>query len=54
MAVANVADRRRWKKTGVRNLIRKSKLSQKAVYAILNGQPVRASTLAIFQRAIDT
>src|SRR5580704_3242934 len=54
MAVANVADRRRWKKTGVRNLIRKSKLSQQAVYAILNGQPVRASTLAIFQRAIDT
>jgi hypothetical protein len=53
MAVAGISDRRRWKKIGVRNLIRKSKLSQKAVYAILNGQSVRASTLAIFRRAID-
>jgi hypothetical protein len=53
MAVASVSDRRTWKKIGVRNLIRKSKLSQKAVYAILNGQPVRASTFAIFRRAID-
>jgi len=53
MAVANVSDRRRWKKIGVRNLIRKCKLSQKAVYVILNGQPVRASTFAIFRRAID-
>jgi hypothetical protein len=53
MQVAAASDRRRWKKIGVRNLIRKSKLSQKTVYAILNGQRVRASTLAIFQRAID-
>lgn len=53
MEVASVSDRRRWKKIGVRNLIRKSKLSQKAVYPILNGQPVRAGTLAIFRRTID-
>jgi hypothetical protein len=53
MAVANVSERRTWKKIGVRNLIRKSKLSQKAVYGILNGQPVRASTLAIFTQAVD-
>jgi hypothetical protein len=53
MAVASVSDRRRWKKIGVRNLIRKSKLSQKPVYAILNGQPVRVSTFAIFRWAID-
>jgi len=53
MPVAGVSDRRRWKKIGVRNLIRKSKLSQRAVYAILNGQPVRASTLQMFRRAID-
>jgi hypothetical protein len=53
MTVASVSDRRRWKKIGVRNLIRKSKLSQKAVYAILNGQPVRVSTFAIFRQAID-
>lgn len=53
MAVAGVSDRRRWKKIGVRNLIRKSKLSQKAGCDILKGQQTRASTLAIFRRAID-
>ena len=52
MWVASVSDRGRWKKIGVRNLIRRSKLSQKAIYAILNGQPVRVSTLAILQSAI--
>src|ERR1700693_474315 len=52
MAVASVSDRRRWKKIGARNLIRKSKLSQEVVYAILNGEPVRASTFVIFRRAI--
>jgi hypothetical protein len=35
-----------------KNFIRKSYLSQETVYANLNGQPVRASTLAIFRRAI--
>jgi hypothetical protein len=54
MAVANVPDQCRWKKIGIRNLIRKSKLSQKTVYAILNRQPVRASTFATFRRAIDS
>ena len=53
MAVAVVSDRRMWKKIGVRNLIRRSKLSQKTVYAILNGQPVRTRTFAIFRQAID-
>ena len=48
MVVAEASDRRRWKKAGVRNLMRKSRLSQKAVYAILNGQPARLSTLATF------
>jgi hypothetical protein len=52
MAVAEASDRLRWKKVGVRNLIRKSRLSQKAVYAILDGQPVRLRTLATFGRAI--
>src|SRR6266850_2304596 len=45
MVVAEASDRKRWKKIGVRELMRKSKLSQKAVYSIMNGQPVRRSTL---------
>lgn len=53
MAVAEAPDRRRWKKVGVRSLIRKSGLSQKAVYAIINGKPIRRSTLVIFRRALD-
>jgi len=53
MAVAEASDRRRWKKAGVRNLIRKSRLSQKAVYAIIEGQPVRRHTLVTFRRAMD-
>ena len=53
MAVAEVSDRNRWKKVGMRQIIRKSGLSQKAVYAIVSGQPVRLGTLATFRRAID-
>jgi hypothetical protein len=53
MLVAEASDRRRWKKIGVRKLIRKSRLSQKAVYAIINGEPVRRATLETFQRSIE-
>jgi hypothetical protein len=53
LAVAEPSDRKRWKKAGVRQMIRKSKLSQKTVYAIVNGEPVRPRTLAIFRRAAD-
>jgi hypothetical protein len=53
MVVAELSDRNRWKKVGVRQIIRKSGLSQKAVYAIVSGQPVRLGTLATFRRAID-
>jgi hypothetical protein len=53
MVVAEPSDTKRWKKTGVRQLIRKSRLSQKAVYAIINEQPVRLNTLATFRRAVD-
>jgi hypothetical protein len=42
-----------FKLKGVRELMRKSRLSQKAVYSILNGQPVRRSTLGTFKRAVD-
>lgn len=38
---------------GVRQGKRKSGLSQKAVYAIIKGQPVRRSTLESFKRAIE-
>jgi hypothetical protein len=53
MVVADVSDRKRWKKIGVRQIIRKSGLTQKPVYAIINRQPVRKSTLAVFRRAVD-
>jgi hypothetical protein len=53
MVVAEASDRRRWEKAGVRLLMRKSRLSQKAVYAIINGEPVRLRTLATFRRGID-
>jgi hypothetical protein len=53
MVVAVTSDRNRWKKAGVRRLMRKSKLSQKAVYAIIEGLPVRRQTLATFKRAVD-
>jgi hypothetical protein len=52
MAVAELLDRKRWKKIGVRKLIRESRLSQKTVYAILDGEPVRLSTLTNFRHAI--
>jgi hypothetical protein len=53
MAIAYASDRTRWKKVGVRRMIRKSGLSQKAIYAIINGQPVRRHTLETFRRAIE-
>jgi hypothetical protein len=53
MVIAEDLDRKRWKKAGMRHLMRKSGLSQKAVYAIIDGQPVRLRTLAAFRRAID-
>jgi hypothetical protein len=33
--------------------MRKSGLSQKAVYAIIDGEPVRRHTLVNFMRAVD-
>ncbi len=54
MVVAEASDRRRWKKAGVRRMMRKSGLSQKVVYAVLQGKPVRKQTLAIFKRAMES
>jgi hypothetical protein len=53
MCVADPSDRRRWRQIGVRNGMRRSGLSQKAVSAILNGEPVRIVTLATFKRAME-
>lgn len=52
MVVAELSDRSKWKKLGVRTLIRKSGLSQKAVYTLLAGKPVRPQTLVTFKRAV--
>jgi hypothetical protein len=53
MVVAETSDRKTWKRVGVRELMRKSRLSQKAVYSILQGQPVRRSTLGTFRSSVD-
>jgi len=53
MVIADRHDRRRSIKLGVRHLIRKSRLSQKAVYAIIHGQPVRRHTLSTFSQAVE-
>jgi hypothetical protein len=39
LLAVGAADRKRWARVGVRELIRKSGLSQKAVYAIVEGKP---------------
>jgi hypothetical protein len=53
MVIADSPDRKRWRKLGVRHLMRKSGLTQKPVYAILDGDPVRWTTLVNFMRAVD-
>ena len=53
MVIADRAGRMRWKEAGLRFGMRKSGSSQKAVSAILNGEPVRAATLATFRRAME-
>jgi hypothetical protein len=52
MVIADRVDWMRWKEAGLRFGMRKSGLSQKAVSAILNGEPVRVATLATFRRAM--
>jgi hypothetical protein len=53
MRVADVELIKKAKEIGVRRIMRKSRLSQKAVYAILNGQPVRRHTLLNFIHALQ-
>jgi hypothetical protein len=53
MVAAAPSDIKKWKKMGVRQLMRKSNLSQKAIYAILAREPVRLQTFAAFKCACD-
>jgi hypothetical protein len=50
---AYASERKAWSAIGVRRLMRESGLSQKAVYKILAGDPVRRHTLSSFRHAID-
>ena len=51
LVVANVSDNKKWARIGVRRWMRATKLSQKAVTAILAGRGVRPQTLAVFRSA---
>jgi hypothetical protein len=52
MVVADISDRKRWRDQGVRYCQRKSGLSPNTVSDILNGVPVKVSTLTTFMRAM--
>jgi hypothetical protein len=54
MVIAGRTDRKRWRKLGVRNLMRKAHLSQTTIYTILDGEPVRRNTLVNFIRLVDS
>src|SRR5262249_561347 len=51
--VAEVGERARWSGIGIRELRRRLKLSQKAIYSVLRGDPVRRTTLATFRTLVD-
>ena len=51
LVVADPSDRKKWASIGVRRWMRATKLTQKAVYAILCGKGVRPHTLAAFRSA---
>ena len=52
MVVADISDRKRWREAGVRYCTRKSGLSPNTVSDILNGVPVKVSTLGAFAQAM--
>lgn len=54
MAVADISDRKKWREAGVRYGRRKSGLSPNTVSDILNGVPVKHSTLATFALAMKS
>ena len=53
LVIADPSERKKWSAIGVRRLMRESGLSQKTVYKILSGGPVRRHTMASFRQAID-
>jgi hypothetical protein len=53
LVIADPSERKKWSAIGVRPLMRESGLSQKTVYKILAGRPVRHHTMASFRQAID-
>lgn len=50
--VGEASERQRWSAIGIRRLMRESTLTQKTVYKILTGEPVRRYTLSSFRQAI--
>jgi hypothetical protein len=55
MEIADLRDPKRWAIawTALLIVMRKSGLSQKAVYAIIDGEPVRRDTLVNFMHTVD-
>ena len=54
LVVADEYETREWRKIGVRQLMRATKLTQKAIYSILSGKGVRQQTMAMFRIGIDS
>ncbi len=53
MAVAEPSERQSWSTIGIRSLMRQSGLSQKTVYRILAGHPIRRQTMSSFRQSIE-
>ncbi|MGA8222510.1 MAG: DNA polymerase [Candidatus Acidiferrales bacterium] len=53
LVVADPFDRKKWARVGVRRWMRETKLTQKAVYAIISGKGVRPQSLATFRSAAE-
>jgi hypothetical protein len=49
LVVADKQEREEWRKIGFRNLMRATKLTQKAISSILSGRGVRRQTMSIFR-----
>ena len=52
LVVADEDERKEWRKLGFRKLMRLTKLTQKAIYAILSGKAVRKHTMHIFRTSL--
>lgn len=53
MVIANIYERKKWTRIGIRQLKRETGLSQKVIYSILSGNAVRRQTLATFEAAVS-